>query len=123
MKIHAQINRLVDKPDSQVRAFASVSLDGMFAVHGIRVIENDSGRFAAMPSNAYVDRNGDTKYSDIFHAITKDAHDAIARAVLSAYEQKIAQTQAGTVEVMPGQNNAQGVEVPEDADEEPDISL
>lgn len=38
MKISATINRLVDKQDSSVKAYASVTIDGMFAVHGLRVI-------------------------------------------------------------------------------------
>ena len=35
MKISATINRLVDKQDSSVKAYASVTIDGMFAVHGL----------------------------------------------------------------------------------------
>ena len=33
MKISANINRLVDKPDSNIKAFASVTIDGLFDVH------------------------------------------------------------------------------------------
>ncbi len=36
MKITASINRIITKPDSPVKAFASVTLDGVFAVHGLR---------------------------------------------------------------------------------------
>lgn len=113
MKIYAQINRIIDKPDSQVKAIASVSLDGMFAVHGIRVIESEKGRFVNMPSTSYTDRNGETKYSDTFHPITKEAREAISRAVLQAYDQQLAQTQAAAVEVMPQ---------PEDQQDVPDFS-
>lgn len=108
MKIYAQINRIIDKPDSQVKAIASVSLDGMFAVHGIRVIESEKGRFANMPSTSYTDWNGETKYSDTFHPITKEAREAINRAVLQAYDQQLAQTQAAAVEVMPQAEDQQG---------------
>ena len=45
MKISATINRLVDKQDSSVKAYASVKIDGMFAVHGLRVMETEKGRF------------------------------------------------------------------------------
>lgn len=43
MKISATINRLVDKPDSNIKAFASVSFDGFYAVHGIKVCEGEKG--------------------------------------------------------------------------------
>lgn len=49
MKISATINRLVDKQDSSVKAYASVTIDGMFAVHGLRVMETEKGRFVNMP--------------------------------------------------------------------------
>ena len=40
MKVKATINRITDKPESTVKAYASVSFDGAFAVHGIKVCEN-----------------------------------------------------------------------------------
>ena len=58
MKISATINRLVDKQDSSVKAYASVTIDGMFAVHGLRVMETEKGRFVNMPSTSYTDRDG-----------------------------------------------------------------
>lgn len=66
MKISATINRLVDKQDSSVKAYASVTIDGMFAVHGLRVMETEKGRFVNMPSTSYTDRDGNKQYSDIF---------------------------------------------------------
>ncbi len=45
MKITATINRFVDKQDSSVKAYASVTMDGMFAVHGLKVMETEKGRF------------------------------------------------------------------------------
>ena len=42
MKIHASINRMVNKEDSAIKAYASVTMDGMFAVHGLRVIETEN---------------------------------------------------------------------------------
>ena len=41
MKISASINKMVDNPESATKAFASVTLDGMFAVHGLRVMESE----------------------------------------------------------------------------------
>ena len=99
MKVSAKITRLVDKPDSPVRAFASVTLDGCFAVHGLRIMETDNGRFVNMPSNSYKDRAGKTQYSDIFHPITKGAREALTAAVLNAYEIRLEQEQQTEIEV------------------------
>ena len=73
MKIHASINRMVNKEDSAIKAYASVTMDGMFAVHGLRVIETEKGRFVNMPSTSYTNKDGNKQYSDTFHAITKSA--------------------------------------------------
>ena len=63
MKISASINKMVDNPESATKAFASVILDGMFAVHGLRVMEGEKGRFVNMPSTSYKDRDGNTQYN------------------------------------------------------------
>lgn len=124
MKIFAQINRMISSADTQVKAIASVSLDGMFAVHGIRVINSEKGRFVNMPSNSYTDRNGETKYSDTFHPITKEAREAINRAVLQAYDQQLLHTQATAIEVMPQTEDQQeGPDLFEQSDEVPDIAM
>lgn len=101
MKIAPRIDRLIDKPDSKVRAIASVSFDGVFAVHGIRVVEGKNGLTATMPSNKYEGKNGETKYSDIFHAITKEGYEALNRSVLNAYQFKLQQSQQTDVEIVP----------------------
>ena len=36
MKVNAKITKIIDKPDSSIKAFASVTLDGYFAVHGVK---------------------------------------------------------------------------------------
>lgn len=73
MKITATINRFVDKQDSSVKAYASVTMDGMFAVHGLKVMETEKGRFVNMPSTSYTDRDGNKQYSDIFSRYNKSS--------------------------------------------------
>ena len=48
MKIQAYINKMINKEDSAVKAYAGVTMDGMFAVHGLRVIETEKGRFVSI---------------------------------------------------------------------------
>lgn len=107
MKVKATINRITDKPESTVKAYASVSFDGAFAVHGIKVCENEKGRFVSMPSTSYKDRNGETKYSDTFHPITKEAREALNRSVLNAYNLKLHQTQTTEIEIDQSQEEAE----------------
>ena len=48
--VKAQIDRLVDDPNSKTRAYVSATIGGAFAIHGIRVVESDKGRFMAIHS-------------------------------------------------------------------------
>ena len=113
MNISASVNKMVDNPDSATKAYASVTLDGMFAVHGLRVMESEKGRFVNMPSTSYKDRDGNTQYNDTFHAITKSAREAINQAVLNAYEFKLQQVQATEIDVEPSEEESEEMEEPE----------
>ena len=90
-QVEARIDRLVDG-DFKTKAYASATIGGAFAVHGIRIVESDKGRFISMPQNSYK-KNGETKYSDTFHAITAEARNALVEAVNDAYEQKLQEQQ------------------------------
>lgn len=110
MKVKATINRIMDNADSMIKAYASVSFDGAFAVHGIRVCENEKGRFVSMPSSSYKDRNGETKYNEIFHPISKGAREALNQSVLNAYDYKLQQMQATEIEIEETQEESEEAE-------------
>ena len=99
MKIKPRIDRMLDNPNSKLKASASVTLDGLFAVHGIKVVETEKGLRSTMPSNSYTDKNGEKKFSDVFHAITPEAYTAINNAVIGAYQFRLEQAQKTDVEV------------------------
>lgn len=98
--VKAQIDRLVDDPNSKTRAYASATIGGAFAVHGIRVVESDKGTFMAMPSRSYQDKDGSTQYAEYFHSISKDGYQALNKAVTNAYEDAISQTEDSDIEVI-----------------------
>ena len=101
-QVEARIDHLMDG-EHKTRAFASATIGGAFAVHGIRVIESDKGRFVAMPQESYK-KGGETRYSDTFHAITAEARNVMVDAVNKAYEQalqeKMSQKDTGTAQNM-----------------------
>lgn len=67
--------------DSKMKAIVSVTFDGEFVVHDIKVIEGEKGLFIAMPSRKI--QNGEFK--DIAHPINSDTRDRIQQAVLDEY--------------------------------------
>ena len=63
-----------------LKAIASLTIDGCIAVHEIKVIQTDH-LFVAMPSRK--DESGN--YHDIVHPINESARNLIESAVLAAY--------------------------------------
>ena len=77
--------RPMDKANSNMRAVASITIDGEFVVHDIKVIQGNDKLFIAMPSKK--DSNGDFK--DIAHPINTATRTKIQDAVLTKYEEVI----------------------------------
>lgn len=89
-KIEARIDRILTG-DGKTKAFASATIGGAFAIHGIRIIDKldaEKGFFIAMPQESYT-KNGEKKYTDTFHAVTAEARTALIEAVDTAYAQKL----------------------------------
>ncbi|RJQ04488.1 MAG: septation regulator SpoVG [Bacillota bacterium] len=80
-------------PDGRMKAVASVTLDGEFVVHDVRVVEGHNGLFVAMPSR----KTPEGEFRDIAHPITPDARERIQTAVLKAFSE--AQALSATLEV------------------------
>ena len=64
-----------------LKAIASLTIDGCIAIHELKVIETDH-LFVAMPSRKDEAEN----YRDIVHPINESARNLIETAVLSAYK-------------------------------------
>lgn len=92
--IRARIDRLVDNEETSVKAHASVTIGGIFAIHDVRVYESETkGTFVSMPFNQYKDSEGKTQYSQICHPITAEARHQVTQAVMKAYQQALEQAQ------------------------------
>lgn len=68
--------------EGKMRAVVSITLDDVFVVHDIKVIEGEKGMFIAMPSK----RASDGEYRDIAHPINSETRDMIQQTVLDAYD-------------------------------------
>ncbi len=90
--VEVRIDKMLDG-STRTKAFASANLFGQFAIHGLRVVETDKGRFISMPQGSY-EKNGEKKYTDTFHPITAKARNVLVEAVNIAYEQKLAEQTA-----------------------------
>ena len=83
--VSVRIDRMVDRADSKVRAYASANIGRAFAIHGIRVVDSQKELFVQMPQRSF-QKDGTTKYEDVFHPITAEARTELNSAVLSAYK-------------------------------------
>ncbi|HHY92572.1 MAG TPA: septation regulator SpoVG [Firmicutes bacterium] len=67
--------------ESKMKAYVSITLDGSFAVHDIRVVEGPKGLFVAMPSKKLP--NGE--FRDIAHPINAATRQMLQERILQAY--------------------------------------
>ena len=73
--------RKVDK-EGKMKAIVSITLDDVFVVHDIKVIEGEKGLFIAMPSR----KTPEGEYRDIAHPISHEVRESLQKAILEAYE-------------------------------------
>lgn len=67
--------------DGKMKAVASVTLDGEFVIHDVKVVEGLKGLFVAMPSR----KTPDGEFRDVAHPITTEARERIQKAVLEVF--------------------------------------
>ena len=76
--------KLLDKEDSKLKAVASMTIDGCFVIHDIKVIQGNEGLFISMPSR----KTPEGEYKDIVHPINTETREAISKKIIEAYEQE-----------------------------------
>ena len=86
--------RTVNSDKTSKLAYASITLDDAFVVHGLSIINGREGLFVSMPQQSYVDIEGEKKYSDTAFPLSKDLRDSISSVVIKAYRQKIRENAA-----------------------------
>ena len=84
MKISDVRIRIVKNETSKIKASVSITIDDVFVVHDIKVIDdNNGGYFIAMPSR----KTPDGEFKDIVHPINTETREEIRDIVLKAFEE------------------------------------
>ncbi len=76
--------RLIEK-EGKMKAVASITIDDVFVVHDIKVIEGEKGLFIAMPSR----KASDSEYRDIAHPLNSQVREYISDKIMESYEKAL----------------------------------
>lgn len=71
--------------EGRMKAVVSITIDEVFVVHDIKVIEGEDGMFVAMPSR----RSPDGEFRDIAHPINSETRRMIETMIIDAYEKEL----------------------------------
>lgn len=81
--------------EGKMKAIVSITLDGEFVVHDIKVIEGEKGLFIAMPSR----RAGNGEYRDIAHPINSQTREMIQNIILERYEAVLEEDETDSAQI------------------------
>ena len=70
--------------EGKLKAYVTVTFDGCFVIHNVKIIEGKTGYFIAMPSR----KTGDGEYKDIAHPIKTETREELIKVILSAFEEE-----------------------------------
>ena len=76
--------------EGKMKAVVSITLDNVFVVHDIKVIEGEKGMFIAMPSK----KASDGEYRDIAHPIKSSTRELIQNLILQKYNEELLRSEA-----------------------------
>ena len=71
--------------EGKMKAVVSITIDDVFVIHDIKVIEGEKGMFIAMPSR----KAADGEYRDIAHPINSETREKIQQLILDSYEKSL----------------------------------
>jgi len=86
LKVTAEIKKLIND-GSKVKAAASLTIEGVFVVRGVRLIDGSKGMFVSMPSR----KTTDGEYIDTCFPINNETRLRILDAVTAAYEKALSE--------------------------------
>jgi len=81
-----RLRTVKNENEVKLKAYADITLDGSFVIHGLKVIDGQKGMFVAMPSRKMP--NGEFK--DIAHPITPELRRVLTEIVIKKYDETMA---------------------------------
>jgi stage V sporulation protein G len=70
--------------EERLKAYATITIDNVFLIRDLRVINGNAGLFVAMPSRKVKDGT----FKDIAHPLNSETRQLIETKVLAAYERE-----------------------------------
>ncbi len=67
--------------EGKLRAYVTITFDGCFVVHNVKIIEGKEGLFIAMPSK----KTANGEYKDIAHPISPEFRAELQNKILDEY--------------------------------------
>lgn len=71
--------------EDRLKAYVSITIDGVFVIRDLKVIHGNNGLFVAMPSK----KRKDGQFKDIAHPLNQETRVMIEQAVFDAYENAV----------------------------------
>lgn len=81
-----RLRAVKSESELKLKAYADVTFNGCFVVHGLKIIDGQKGMFVAMPSR----KMPDGEYKDIAHPITPELRKEITETVIAKYNEIMA---------------------------------
>jgi stage V sporulation protein G len=72
--------------EERLKAYATITIDNVFLIRDLRVINGNNGLFVAMPSR----KMKDGTFKDIAHPLNSETRQMIESKVLAEYERELA---------------------------------
>lgn len=67
--------------EGKLKAYVTVTFDGCFVIHNVKIIEGKTGLFIAMPSR----KTANGEYKDVAHPITPEFRTELQDKILAEY--------------------------------------
>lgn len=68
--------------EGKLKAVVSITIDDVFVVHDVKLIEGEQGRFIAMPSK----KTANYEFKDVAHPINTKTRQEMQETVIAAYD-------------------------------------
>ncbi len=78
-----RVRKISSENSNKMKAIASITIDGVFVVHDIKILEGEKGMFIAMPSR----KSSDGEFRDIAHPINTETREMLQEMILNKYNE------------------------------------